>query len=284
MEYKQKLLKEVWESPTYAKSSENEWKKTFSENPALLKLKEYSKSGDKILDCGCGDGRILSKLWRSDANFWGIDLSKRAISEAKKRFKLRCSVSFAVGDLEKLPYKESVFDLVYSTYLLEHTEAPEKIISEMIRVTTPGGQLIFVCPNFGSPFQPSGNKLVNEDDLKTRALKIFIKSHLYIFTKPKNLDWNKVIPRALEEGKWKSDWDATCEPYIQTLSVFLRRNGLKIVESDSGLPHVFDLPQDTPILQKFFSLARRFFETVGHLGISPYKYFGPTIFMVARKL
>ena len=284
MGFKSALLQEVWEKDFYARSSELEWKRTFSKNFALVKLLDYSKSAKKILDSGCGDGRIISAIWRRDARFWGADLSKRAISSAQTRFRSKRNVDFTVGDLEKLPYKNSSFDLVYSTYTLEHTESPERIVGEMIRVTKLEGLLIFACPNFGSPFQPSGNKSLNGDSLKVRALKNFIKSHIYLIFKPKSLDWSRVVPRVLEEGKWQSDWDATCEPYMQTLLIFLRKKGLSIIETSSGLENQKAQKNgNLPFRFKILKTVRIFFEFLGRMGISPYKYFGPTLFVVARR-
>ena len=109
---KDKLLREVWESGEYSQYSDAEIRDIYFKNPALVKLLNYSKEAKKILECGCGDGRILKILWRKDAGFYGVDLSKRAVSNAKKRFKGKRNVYLKAGDVEGLKFPKSHFDFV----------------------------------------------------------------------------------------------------------------------------------------------------------------------------
>lgn len=53
---------------------------------------------------------------------------------------------------ELLPFKSNTFDVVYSTNVLEHTQQPEKVITEGFRVVKPGGFLQVVYPNYHSFF------------------------------------------------------------------------------------------------------------------------------------
>lgn len=54
---------------------------------------------------------------------------------------------------EALPWPDDYFDLVYSTNVLEHTENPDKVISEALRTLKPGGCAQFIYPNYGSFFE-----------------------------------------------------------------------------------------------------------------------------------
>ena len=279
---KAKLKKQVWEKPDYYYGSRKEIRKIFFGNPALVKLLEYSHKGGSILDCGCGDGRIIEILWRKEANFRGFDISERAIKLAKKRLKSKKNVDLKVGDIEKINFPDETFDMVYTTYTLEHLNKPEKVIEEMVRVTKKGGYLILISPNYGSPFHPSGSSLPSGESLLSRAVKIFLKSHLYLLKKPNNLAWVKVEPKVLKEGKWQSDWDTIIEPSLQTLLIFLKKKGVAMIENSSGIT-TNNLKIGVSLRQKILSIVRRIFEFLGNQGVPPYKYFGPTLMVVGRK-
>jgi SAM-dependent methyltransferase len=55
------------------------------------------------------------------------------------------------GDL--LPFEDASFDIVYSANVLEHTENPNLVLQEAVRVLRPGGILHFELPNFLSYFE-----------------------------------------------------------------------------------------------------------------------------------
>jgi ubiquinone/menaquinone biosynthesis C-methylase UbiE len=54
---------------------------------------------------------------------------------------------------ESLPFPDECFDIVYSANVLEHTENPELVLEEAVRVLKPGGTLHMEMPNFLSYFE-----------------------------------------------------------------------------------------------------------------------------------
>lgn len=54
---------------------------------------------------------------------------------------------------EAIPFPDDHFDLLFSSTALEHTEDPERVLGEAVRVLKPGGALQFVFPNYGSFFE-----------------------------------------------------------------------------------------------------------------------------------
>ena len=72
------------------------------------------------------------------------------------------------GRGEALPFADASFDIVYSANVLEHTDAPLKVLEEAVRVLRPGGILHFEMPNFLSYFE--GHYMVLQPPILWRSL------------------------------------------------------------------------------------------------------------------
>lgn len=113
------------------------------------------KTGDKILDLGCGDGfylHLLSELGNYELT--AIDNNSKAISLAKKYLgKARAkNIRFKKGDVCKLPFKDSSFDKMIASELLEHLDDESGALKEWLRVLKKGGVLVFTVPSSNYPF------------------------------------------------------------------------------------------------------------------------------------
>lgn len=102
-----------------------------------------------ILDVGCGTGIILSGA-NKGSRLYGLDLSANMINEAKK--KLGNQAELVVGDAEKLPWREELFDTVLCTFSFHHYPNPNAVLSEIHRVLKDGGRLLLADPWLPSPF------------------------------------------------------------------------------------------------------------------------------------
>lgn len=99
----------------------------------------------KILDVGCGNGRLLGSLKDKNVQYVGIDSSDKLIYHAKKTFPKYPSATFLTADALELPFEDSVFDFVVSVAVLHHIPSVElrrKAISEIHRVLKNGGEVI----------------------------------------------------------------------------------------------------------------------------------------------
>ena len=104
------------------------------------------KSGDSVLDLGCGPGwfwagvadRMPEKLELTLA-----DLSPGMVKEAVERCKALpfASVRGEQADAAALPFPDGVFDGVIAMHMLYHVADPALAIAEMFRVLKPGGFL-----------------------------------------------------------------------------------------------------------------------------------------------
>ncbi len=109
----------------------------------------------RVLEVGCGAGAMARavKLYRPDLDVTGIDISKKAISQARKA---SSGVKFLEGNAYKIPFKDKSFDAVLMFDLLEHLEDPKRSLNEIRRVLKPGGVLSAFVPIEGSIFSISG--------------------------------------------------------------------------------------------------------------------------------
>lgn len=107
-------------------------------------LKGRFKSGDTILDAGCGGGRNLTWFLNNQFELYGIDINEEAINELKSRNKSYTSGYFSVSAVEDMPFKDLVFDSIISSAVLHFAKNRSHFFSmmeEMIRVLKKEGIL-----------------------------------------------------------------------------------------------------------------------------------------------
>jgi SAM-dependent methyltransferase len=105
-------------------------------------------SGSRILDIGCGTGEMVAKLTERGYEAWGVDLAEPMIAYASRRYP---SVRFRVGDIEKIPFDDSMFDAVVCLGVIEYLVDDDQALKEMRRVLKPGGSAIISTPSAISP-------------------------------------------------------------------------------------------------------------------------------------
>jgi trans-aconitate methyltransferase len=116
------------------------------------------KENDRLLDVGCGDGRITAELSKRlpKGKVVGLDLSPSMISLAKDSFSKEAypNLEYHVCNAEEIPYKEQ-FDAVMSVNCLHWVEDKRKAFHGMMEALVPGGDLLILMgtkdedlPNF----------------------------------------------------------------------------------------------------------------------------------------
>ncbi|MBI2196476.1 class I SAM-dependent methyltransferase [Candidatus Daviesbacteria bacterium] len=109
--------------------------------------------GDRILDVGCGNGYYLYLLNNLGVKLTltGIDQDKNALQSAEGLID-RKKIKIFKGGATRLPFKNSSFDKVLISEVIEHIEDEEKALSEIRRVLKPNGLLILTTCNIDYPF------------------------------------------------------------------------------------------------------------------------------------
>lgn len=99
------------------------------------------KSGDRILDVGCGPGNMLGLL--PDVDYLGFDMDPRSIDAAKKRYGDRGRF-FCDKVSQETVAETGRFDLVLAAAVLHHLTdfEAQDLFSLAVKVLKPGGRLV----------------------------------------------------------------------------------------------------------------------------------------------
>lgn len=115
-------------------------------------MKTYIKENEKVLDLGCGTGRLYEIFKNKGVDYTGIDFSEELIKIAKEKYGDR----FVVGDILSLLFLEESFDSVWSIAVLHHIPTKElrkRALGEIKRVLKPNGRIIVTCWKLKSFFR-----------------------------------------------------------------------------------------------------------------------------------
>lgn len=125
----------------------------------------HIKKGDKILDLGCGNGRLYQYLAKQKkVDYIGVDNSKNLLSAAKKN---NPKATFKEGNLLEIPLKNHSIDVITCIAAFHHiptNKLRQKALTEMQRVLKPNGKLILSVWNL---FQPKYKKYIWKSRIKS---------------------------------------------------------------------------------------------------------------------
>lgn len=133
----------------YAKIQEISGKILYNE---YFKLYQHQEKSKRILDVGCGIGKLVSEAIKDGYDAYGIDLPYMSrlwfhMGNNPKKFFL-C-------DALQLPFPDDFFDTIYSIGLIEHIgvnsakcwEIRQQFANELLRVSKFNGTIVIFCPN-----------------------------------------------------------------------------------------------------------------------------------------
>ena len=100
-------------------------------------------AGMRTLDAGCGYGVFSEAAIERGAAVVSLDIGERMVARAIARAGSRG----LVADVCQLAVRDQSFDVVISSEMLEHTDAPEQAIKELARVLRADGLLVLTTPN-----------------------------------------------------------------------------------------------------------------------------------------
>lgn len=101
-------------------------------------------AGKRVLDVGCGEGRMCRWLTTQGAHSVGLDPTPEMVAEARSQ---HSDGEYVEAGAERMPFPDASFDLALSYLTLIDIENYREAIREIARVLRPGGRLVIANLN-----------------------------------------------------------------------------------------------------------------------------------------
>jgi SAM-dependent methyltransferase len=103
--------------------------------------------GMTVVDAACGDGNVALEAARRGAMVSAYDLAPAQLESGRERAQEeQLDVDWVEADIEALPGVDGGFDAVLSVYGAALAPRPKRAVRELLRITRPGGVLVFAAP------------------------------------------------------------------------------------------------------------------------------------------
>jgi ubiquinone/menaquinone biosynthesis C-methylase UbiE len=214
----------------------------------------------RILDAGCGQGRLAIPLAKQGHEVAGIDLSGPALNSARRyAAEEGVEVSFMAGSIEEVSarFRPESFDVVISTEVLYMVKDYERALEGLTRALKPGGLLIL--------------------SLRPRMF------YVLLFTLNNRMEEARRL--ALNDELYVNNGTLNCQSGAE-MSALLERNGIRSIEKKgigvlSGIPgdpqSCFVIPADLDrsdwdgLFQMEIKLGENLFENARYVLVSGIK-------------
>ena len=142
-------------------------------------IRDYVKNGDKILDFGCGNGRLLELFHAKvePSQYIGLEISQKMVDVARSKYSGNNLKFEKISGSDNLPFSDNYFNSIYSIAVFHHMPSHDyrlQTAKELYRVTKPGGHIIITAWNLW----------------QRKYIKNIFINWAYKIIGKSNLDWN----------------------------------------------------------------------------------------------
>lgn len=100
------------------------------------------RSGEKMLDVGCGSGLSLLEATALGAQAYGVEADPNV-----QRIATKLGLHIYIGSLHDSPFPDVCFDLIVLNQVIEHIPEPDAALIRLKGMLKPGGRIVLVFPN-----------------------------------------------------------------------------------------------------------------------------------------
>ncbi|MFC8827505.1 class I SAM-dependent methyltransferase [Streptomyces sp. NPDC057137] len=130
------------------------------------------RSGDSVLDAGCGTGRALTALRDAvgpQGTVLGADLTPEMLAAAVRSGRDAVG-TLLLADVARLPLRADSLDAVFAAGLIAHLPEPATNLRELARVVRPGGRLALFHPIGRAALAARQGRRITPDDLRAEGM------------------------------------------------------------------------------------------------------------------
>lgn len=112
-------------------------------------LKDFVKQDFRVLELGCGNGNFSIPISSLAKEIYGIDFTQEMLESFKRNIcddKIK-KIKLINADIGQLPFKKSIFDLIYSYSTLYLIRELDKVLKEAYGVIKDKGKAVFELNN-----------------------------------------------------------------------------------------------------------------------------------------
>ncbi|WP_156223975.1 demethylmenaquinone methyltransferase [Pseudactinotalea suaedae] len=158
--------------------------------------------GERVLDLAAGTGTSSEPLADAGVDVVPCDFSPGMVEVGRRR---RPDLPFVVGDATDLPFSDGEFDAVTISFGLRNVVDTDKALSEMLRVTKPGGRLV-IC-EFSTPpnaLWRAGYRFYNTNVLPLVARAVSSNTDAYDYLNESIAAWpdQRALARKIAAAGW----------------------------------------------------------------------------------
>ena len=127
--------------------------------------------GGRIADVGCGTGRALPALRAAvgrHGTVLGLDVTPQML-EAARRARRDQHATLLVADARRLPFIDAGLDAIFAAGLVNHLPDAREGLTELARVTRPGGRLVIFHPSGRVALAARHGRTLRPDDPLDRS-------------------------------------------------------------------------------------------------------------------
>ena len=185
----QKIQGELWgkRSKDWASIQEPTGNSGYQHALKFLKI----KTGQTLLDVGCGTGYFSDMAFKQGVDITGIDASEEFIKQAKER---NTEIKFFSGEMEEIPFEDSTFDFVCGFNSYQYAANIKNALSEAKRALKDKGKLVVMI---------WGNKEDCEALTYLKAIGNLLPPPPLGAAGPFTLSENQLLEKTLEEVGFK---------------------------------------------------------------------------------